>query len=335
MSAGLYAGLLRPALFALPADTSARLGEAALRAWPAWALADRLQRLSAPQPGLAMRFAGVEIASPVGLAAGFDKNADMLPALSRLGFGFLCVGTIMPKPRVGNPRPRLLRLPQQEGLRDSMGLPGKGCAHVVDRLRAYRRGGGRVPVFANVGGFTADELAETANRVAPHADAIELSLICPNIRRDGAPFDALGRLKAVLPRLDIDPGRVVLRVPNDVADEPDRFAALIEAAVAGGLGGLKVGGGSTTPEPRLASGAGTLHGAPIRRRALHNVALAGHVARGRIPIKGNGGIGSAADVRRMLAAGAVCVDLYTAFVYRGWTLARDIARELAADAPPG
>jgi dihydroorotate dehydrogenase len=200
------------------------------------------------------------------------------------------------------------------------------CAPIAPRCS-------RVPVFANVGGFTAAELAETANRVAPHADAIELSLICPNIRRDGAPFDALGRLAEVLPRLDVDPARIVLRVPNDVADVPERFAAMIEAADRGRA--RRAEGGRRQHRARAAPRCRRRHAArgPIRDRALGNVAFAARLARGRIAIKGNGGISCAADVRRMLAAGAVCVDLYTALVYRGWTLARDIARDLAAAGP--
>jgi dihydroorotate dehydrogenase (fumarate)/dihydroorotate dehydrogenase len=111
---------------------------------------------------------------------------------------------------------------------------------------------------------------------------------------------------------------------------PDRLAELIERCVEANVAGLKVAGGRPVPEPRLGAGQGTLHGRAIFDRALANVERAAKLARGRIPIKGNGGVSTGADALAMLHAGAVCVDIYSAFIYRGWSVARDINRELAA-----
>ena len=133
----------------------------------------------------------------------------------------------------------------------------------------------------------------------------------------------------IIKRIEGRTAAVIVRVPNDTTQVPDRFAELVETCVAAGIGGLKVGGGRRIQEPRLGSGIGTLHGRDIFDAALANVERAAAYARGRIPIKGNGGISTAADVLAMRRAGATCVDLYSAFVYRGWTIARDINRELA------
>jgi dihydroorotate dehydrogenase len=120
-----------------------------------------------------------------------------------------------------------------------------------------------------------------------------------------------------------------VRIPNDTARSDDRIAEMIELCVAAGVGGLKVGGGRPVAEPRLGVKQGTLHGRAIFDTAIENVARAAAFARGRIDIKGNGGVSSAGEVVAMLRAGATCVDLYSAFVYAGWTVARDINRELA------
>lgn len=322
----LYRTVLRPLLFGLSADTSHSLAQAALRWDLPWKVLAAAQGLEVRDPRLRTRFAGLDLPGPVGLAAGFDKNCDLLPALSSLGFGFLTVGSIMPEPRYGNPFPRIVRYKATDSLGDSMGVPSKGRAHAVERLRGFTSR--TVPIIANIGGFSAEALAAGFFDVEPHVDAVELSLMCPNVLAPGEVFDELQVLAEVLARIEARAKPVIVRVPNDTTQLPDRFAELIERCIAAGVDGLKVGGGRRMPEPGLGTGAATLHGRAIREAALANVEFAARVAQGRIPIKGNGGISSAADVLAMLRAGACCVDLYSAFIYEGWTIARDIHREL-------
>lgn len=284
------------------------------------------QGLEISDPRLRARFAGLELPGPVGLAAGFDKNCDLLDALSRLGFGFLTVGSIMPEPRFGNPFPRLVRYPQTESLADSMGVPSKGRAYAVERLRRFSRR--KVPVIANIGGFTAETIASGFLEVEPHVDAVEISLMCPNVLAPGEHFDELRLLKDVLRRIAGRSKPAIVRIPNDTTQSPDRMAELIERCIEAGVAGLKVGGGRRVAEPRLGTKQGTLHGGAIREAALANVELAARIARGRISIKGNGGLSTADDVLAMLRAGACCVDLYSAFIYEGWAVARNINRDL-------
>src|SRR5262245_11858740 len=322
----LYSAL-RPLLFRLAPDRSHALAHAALRVSAPWRLIAAASGLAVADPRLRTRFAGVELANPVGLAAGFDKNCELMASLSCLGFGFITVGTIMPQPRAGNPFPRLVRYPETESLADAMGLPGDGRDACVARLARFRER--RVPLFANVGGFTAAEIEDSFKAVEPHVEAVEISLICPNLP-PGESFDELALLADVLARIGDRRKGAVVRVPNDTARVPDRLAELVERCVAAGVEGLKVAGGRSVLEPRLATGQGTLHGRATFATALENVARTALIARGRIPIKGNGGVSTGADVIAMLHAGATCVDLYSAFVYRGWAVARMINRELIA-----
>ncbi len=186
-----------------------------------------------------------------------------------------------------------------------------------------------VPVFANIGGFSAETIAASFLAVEPHVDGIEISLMCPNLLRPGEHFDDIGLLREVLRRIEGRRKPAIVRVPNDTARTSDRLAEMIECCVEAGVEGLKIGGGRPVAEPRLGVKQGTLHGPPIFDAALENVTRAAGFARGRVAIKGNGGISSAGDVMAMLRAGASCVDLYSAFIYQGWRVARDINRELA------
>jgi dihydroorotate dehydrogenase (fumarate)/dihydroorotate dehydrogenase len=323
----LYDSFARPLLFRLSPDRSHALAHAALRVAAPWRAAAALGRWPVDDTSLRCTFAGVDLPNPIGLAAGFDKNCELVDALACFGFGFLTVGSIMPLPRYGNPFPRLVRYPQTQSLADAMGVPSRGRDYCVARLRAQRRT--RTPLFANVGGFTAAEIADSFLAVEPYVDAVEISLMCPNVK-PGEQFDEIRLLREVLVRIEARQKPAIVRVPNDTAVVPDRLAELIERCIASGVAGLKVAGGKPVPEPRLGTKQGTLHGRAIFERALANVERAAAIARGRIPIKGNGGVSSGADALAMLRAGATCVDTYSAFVYRGWGVARDINRELIA-----
>jgi dihydroorotate dehydrogenase len=322
-----YRNVARPLLFQLSPDRSHALAQFALRMSAPWRVLAAIEGLQVDDPRLRTRFAGVDLPNPIGLAAGFDKSCELIGALSHLGFGFLMVGSIMPEPRFGNPFPRLVRYPDTRSLADAMGVPSRGLAYCVAQLARVRER--NVPVFANIGGFSAETIAASFLAVEPHVDGIEISLMCPNLLRPGEHFDDIGLLREVLRRIEGRRKPAIVRVPNDTARTSDRLAEMIECCVEAGVEGLKIGGGRPVAEPRLGVKQGTLHGPPIFDAALENVTRAAGFARGRVAIKGNGGISSAGDVMAMLRAGASCVDLYSAFIYQGWRVARDINRELA------
>lgn len=322
-----YRKIARPLLFRLSPDQSHAVAQMALRWRMPWRAMAAAAQLEVDDPRLRTRFAGIDLPNPVGLAAGLDKNCELIGALSHLGFGFVTVGSIMPEPRFGNPFPRLVRYPETASMADAMGVPSRGLSYCVERLR--RVTGRKVPLFANIGGFTAEAIAQSFSAVEPYVDGIEISLMCPNLLRPGEHFDDIGLLRGILQRLGARRKPAIVRIPNDTARSSERVAEMIECCIAADVEGLKVGGGRPVAEPRLGVRQGTLHGPPIFEAALENVARAAKFARGRIPIKGNGGVSSADDVIAMLRAGATCVDLYSSFVYQGWSVARDINRQLA------
>jgi dihydroorotate dehydrogenase (fumarate)/dihydroorotate dehydrogenase len=322
--ADFYAAL-RPLLFQLSPDRSHALAHAALRWSGPWRALAAASGSAVADARLRTRFAGVELPNPVGLAAGFDKNCELIASLSCLGFGFITVGSIMPQPRPGNPYPRLVRYPQTESLADSMGVPSRGRDYCVEHLSRFHPH--PVPLFANIGGFSADEIATSFAAVEPHVDGVEISLMCPNLK-PGEAFDEIALLRDVLARIEGRRKPAIVRVPNDTVRSSDRLAELVERCVEVGVEGLKVAGGRAVMEAGLGTGQGTLHGRATFETALANVENTARLARGRIAIKGNGGVSSGADAVALLRAGATCVDLYSAFIYQGWDIARRINREL-------
>jgi dihydroorotate dehydrogenase (fumarate)/dihydroorotate dehydrogenase len=322
--ADFYA-VLRPLLFQLSPDRGHALAHAALRFGLPWRMLAAASGLAIADARLRTRVAGVELPNPVGLAAGFDKNCELIASLSCLGFGFITVGSIMPQPRPGNPYPRLVRYPQTESLADSMGVPSRGRDYCVEHLSRFHPH--PVPLFANIGGFSADEIATSFAAVEPHVDGVEISLMCPNLK-PGEAFDEIALLRDVLARIEGRRKPAIVRVPNDTVCSSDRLAELVERCIEAGVEGLKVAGGRAVAEPGLGTGQGTLHGRATFETALSNVENTARIARGRIAIKGNGGVSSGADAVALLRAGATCVDLYSAFIYQGWDIARRINREL-------
>ena len=322
--ADFYAAL-RPLLFQLSPDRSHALAHAALRFGLPWRMLAAASGLVIADARLRTRFAGVELPNPVGLAAGFDKNCELIASLSCLGFGFITVGSIMPQPRPGNPYPWLVRYPQTESLADSMGVPSRGRDYCVEHLSRFHPH--PVPLFANVGGFSADEIATSFAAVEPHVDGVEISLMCPNLK-PGEAFDEIALLRDVLARIEGRRKPAIVRVPNDTVRSSDRLAELVERCIEAGVEGLKVAGGRAVAELGLGTGQGTLHGRATFETALSNVENTARIARGRIAIKGNGGVSSGADAVALLRAGATCVDLYSAFIYQGWGIARTVNREL-------
>ena len=319
----VYESLVRPALFTLPPDLTHAIGHMALRPVLPWRMLAAAMAFDVDDPVLKTNFAGIDLASPVGLAAGFDKDCELIGALSVLGFGFLTVGSIMPQPRPGHPFPRLVRYTETESLANSMGLPSRGRDYCVARLAQL--GQRRVPVFANIGGFSAEEIAASLFAVEPHVDAIEISLMCPNMPRAGERFDDVGLLRNILARTQSRRKRTIVRVPNDTA-RSEHLAELIECCIEGGIDGIKVAGGRPVSEPRLGMKQGTLHGRAVFDTALDNVTRAAKLARGRIPIKANGGIrsgdGRPGDVarRRQLRRSLFGLHLSRAGASRGGSI---------------
>lgn len=318
--------LARPALFALDPEAAHRLTIAALRVAP--------RAGPAGQGALATEIAGIRFPNPVGLAAGFDKNAEVPDGILGLGFGFAEVGSITPRPQEGNPRPRLFRLKQDRAVINRMGFNNAGSAAARARLeRRARRGVVGINVGAN---------KDSTNRVADYlhgirtfadlADYLTVNISSPNTPglRD---LQAEGELAALLSaiageRRPGDPPVFLKVAPDLAAGDHER---IVRAALDHGIAGLIVAN-TTIGRPPLASRhageTGGLSGAPLHDPALAQLRRFRAVAGAELPLIGVGGIGNAAQAWQRIRAGASLVQLYSALVYEGPGLARRIVRGL-------
>ena len=323
--------LARPLLFSLDAEDAHQLG---LRAAGLAAL------FAARVPYAPVRAIGLEFPNPIGLAAGLDKNAEHIEALGALGFGFLEVGTVTPRPQPGNPRPRLFRLPERGALINRLGFNNVGLARFLDNVRRARWNG---VLGINIG-KNADTPAERAiddyelglKQAYPHASYITINISSPNTAglRNLQQADQLEALLTRLTRLR-EPlaDRYSRRVPLVVKVAPDLDAAQIEAIAVAvrrhGIDGVIATNTSVARDGvegvRHAAEAGGLSGAPIRARATEVLAALADRLQGEATLIGAGGIMTGADAAEKFRAGATLVQLYTGLVYRGPALIAECA----------
>jgi dihydroorotate dehydrogenase len=297
-------------------------------------------RLRYAHPALRCEVAGMAFANPLGLAGGFDKDGRYLAAMARLGFGFLELGTVTPRPQAGNQQPRLFRLPEDGALINRMGFNNAGAEALAARLRASGR---RLPIGVNIGKnrdtppeqAPADYLA-CLRALGPLADYFVVNVSSPNTPglRDLQRREALAEILALL---RAERTALGLRLPIFVKLSPDETPAQLEAALAvlldGGADGI-VATNTTTERPASLAGAarveaGGLSGRPLRARATATVRQIYRATGGRLPIIGVGGVEDAAGAYEKILAGASLVQLYTALVYQGPGLVAEILRGLA------
>lgn len=290
----------------------------------------------ADDPALAVHVLGKHFTNPIGLAAGFDKNAEAGPSLLRLGFGFVETGSVTPRAQPGNPKPRLFRLPEDQAVINRLGFNNGGLAVYLRNLMRLR--GRTIPLGANVGinKDNADPLRDypaLIEAVRPWVDYAVINVSSPNTPhlRD---LQAEDRLREILRAVSAVPDRppVLVKVAPDLL--PDALAAVVETCVAEGVQGLIVGN-TTISRPRglrsrLAGEAGGLSGRPLWPLSTAMLAHASLIARGRLVLIGTGGIFSGADVLTKLQAGASLVQLYTSFAYYGPALIPRLKAELLA-----
>jgi dihydroorotate dehydrogenase len=339
--------LLRPALFALEAETAHHLTLNALKALESVGLV----RPARPIPGCERDVMGIRFPNPVGLAAGLDKNAEYIDALGALGFGFIEVGTVTPRPQPGNPRPRLFRLPAADAVINRMGFNNLGVERLVQNVhRASWRGVLGINIGKNFETpleRAADDYVACLRKVYSLATYITVNISSPNTKglRDlqaSAQLEALlAALHAERQKLAQDYGRRVplaLKIAPDLADaEIGAIAELLERYAIDGViaTNTTIGRDGVTSLPHGGE-TGGLSGAPVKAKSTHVVRELARVLAGRIPVIGVGGISTGEDAREKIAAGASLVQLYTGLVYKGPALVREcIAALCGQDGAPG
>lgn len=330
--------LIRPLIHALDAETAHRLTIAALKMLPAGL---------PPEPDLPIRVAGLDFPNPVGLAAGFDKNAEVWRQMLGFGFGFVEVGTLTPRPQEGNPKPRLFRLSKDRAVINRMGFNNEGFAAALPRLpgeqsapaqlefklSARRPGIRGVNIGANKDSENRiGDYAEGARVMSGVADYLTVNISSPNtpglraLQSGEALKELLGGVMGAL----IAPKPVFLKVAPDL--ERDEIDAIARTAIDSGVSALIIANTTVSRPPlrsRFASETGGLSGAPLADLALEKLREFRAATGGALPLIAAGGIGDADQAYARIRAGASLVQLYSALVYEGPGLARRIAHGLA------
>ena len=320
---------LLPLLCRLPAETAHKLALTALER----GLVPAPVRGS--DPILRLRAFGRELANPIGLAAGFDKNARVFARIPALGFGFAEVGGITPLPQAGNPRPRLFRLVEDRALINRMGFNNDGLDTIARRLE--RHAGDGQFVAANLASNTnssdpLNDFVVLAKRLAPLVELLVVDVSCPNTA-NGKMFQRREPLRELLTRLGTVRGAtpMALKVSPDLTDEEK--SDIVELALAHGVDGMVVANTTIARPPTLRSAhkgeRGGLSGPPVKEMSRRLLGEVYRASRGKLTLIGVGGIESGADAYASIRAGASLVQLYTALVYRGPMQIPRIKAELA------
>ncbi|WP_303312341.1 quinone-dependent dihydroorotate dehydrogenase [Hymenobacter sp. BT730] len=342
----MYKTLLKPLFFQLDAERAHHL------------VFDNLKRMAQvpgglallrglydyQNPGLEREVFGLKFRNPVGLAAGFDKNAELTDELASLGFGFVEIGTVTPRPQPGNPLPRLFRLPQDEALVNRMGFNNAGAEAAAERLR-HRRSS--IIIGGNIGKNkdTPNEQAaqdyvacvEALHEVVDYFVVNVSSPNTPNLRQLQEREPLIQLLQQVQERNQAlpKPRPLLLKIAPDLSDSQLDDILLIARET--NLSGLVATNTTisranlrTAPEQVASLGAGGVSGQPLRQRATEVIRYLHRRSEGSLPIIGVGGIHSAQDALEKLEAGASLVQLYTGFIYEGPAVVRRINRALLA-----
>ncbi len=325
----IYTALFRPFLFRLSPERAQALAD--------WFLGRRLlmQALSpyfkCRDPRLRVSAGGLTFLSPVGMAAGYDKDCRFIDGLLSLGFGYVVAGTVTREARPGNPSPRLMRLPDRQSLINALGFPGKGLDAARAQLHRLqdRRGDRLEPVVVSIAGLTIDEFLDCHAALQPFCDAIELNISSPNtqgIRVFQEPQSFRDLLNAVNGQR-FKP--LFVKIPPYTDEEGrERVLALARIAVEEGVSGITAANTRPVEAPSLAMGQGGLSGRALLEDTLRIVADVRSEVGSDVAVHACGGISTADDALRALKAGADTVQLLTGLIYRGPGVAKAINRGL-------
>jgi dihydroorotate dehydrogenase len=309
------------------------------------------KRFTPDAAGLKRQLFGLEFRNPVGLGAGFDKNARYLRELDLLGFGFLEIGTVTPKPQAGNEKPRLFRLPADEALINRMGFNNDGVKIVADRLRSWRKTHPRTAAHQLIIGGNIGKNKSTPNEEAwkdyetcfrelfDCVDYFVVNVSSPNTPglRELQEKDALKKILSHLQTINNQqstPKPIMLKIAPDLTTE--QLGDVIELAVEIRLSGLVATnttidrqGLKTRKETLEQIGAGGLSGRPLVSRSTGIIAEISRKSQGSVPLIASGGIFTGEDALEKIGAGAHLIQVWTGFIYRGPSIVKDICMYLS------
>jgi dihydroorotate dehydrogenase len=320
-----YRWVIRPWLFRLPPEWAHRLTELALSIKPVWRF--NRTRFRIKDRILSRDLAGIYLSNPIGLAPGFDKQCKYLDTLSEFGFGYLVGGTVTPERRPGNQSPRLLRRTSEKALVNSLGFPSDGLSGIATRLEKFRPH--PVPIIVSIAALDVEGFLKCHRILEPLVEAIELNISSPNtegIKR----FQEPRQLFELLERINEHREKPIFVKMPPFLDEAGRgnVMEMLRQCVTAGVTGLTAINSIPVIESRLAAGRGGLSGQPIFEDMLSNIRELRREAGQALVINACGGISNGRDAITALEAGADTVQLYTAMVYQGPGVVRNIADEM-------
>jgi dihydroorotate dehydrogenase len=338
---GLLEAFVRPLLRLLDAEDAHRLAIRALKSPP-------YVKLVADDPRLAVRAFGLNFPNPVGMAAGFDKHAEVPDALLKLGFGFVEVGTVTPIPQVGNPRPRVFRLGRDEGVINRLGFNSEGAEAVLRRLAARADAGGIVGVNIGANKESADRIADYVHLIetfAPVVSYFSVNISSPNtpglreLQQARVFDDLLARVMEARARMSRQAGTtpVLIKIAPDLtlSELDDMVGAARKHRVDGMIVGNTTVRRPPTLRDRRASETGGLSGRPLFPLATRMLAETYVRVEGAFPLIGVGGIDSGATALAKIRAGASLLQLYSALVFHGLRLIASIKSDLSNELSRG
>jgi dihydroorotate dehydrogenase len=286
---------------------------------------------------------GLKFNNPVGLAAGLDKNGDYIDALGALGFGFVEVGTVTPRPQPGNPQPRLFRLTEHQAIINRMGFNNKGIDHLLEQVKQAKYPG---ILGINIGKNATTPIENAADdyliglrKAYSYADYITINISSPNTK-NLRQLQQGDEIKSLISTLKEEQGKLqqqhgsyvplVIKIAPDLSSEEIKHIAalLLEFEIDGVIATNTTISRNGVDNHPLASEPGGLSGAPLMQQSTAVVAALSNELQGKIPIIAAGGITSAADARKKLDAGASLVQIYSGLIYQGTQLLTDILREI-------
>jgi dihydroorotate dehydrogenase len=334
-------GLVRKVMFKMSGETSHELGLDMLGA------AERLSLLSyiAPKiPDCPVKVMGITFPNAVGLAAGLDKNGDYIDAFARLGFGFIEIGTVTPRPQAGNPKPRLFRIAEKQAIINRMGFNNKGVDHLIDQVKKAKFKG---VLGINIGkNFdtpvekAVDDYLICLNKVYQYATYITVNISSPNTPglRDLQFGDTLDELLAPIKTRQLELAKefgykpVLVKIAPDMDEENVRLVA--ETLIKNNIDGVIATNTTLSREGveghEFSAEAGGLSGAPLEDSATETVAALVSALNGKLPVIGVGGILDGAGAVEKIDAGAELVQIYSGFIFRGPELIRESVDAIAA-----
>lgn len=343
----MYKQIIRPLMFCLSAENAHKLTIGALRCagfipGAKWLMG---KIFAVKHPALEREVFGVKFANPIGIAAGFDKNAEVYNELSAMGYGFVEVGTVTPKGQPGNPRPRLFRLPNDKAIINRMGFNNHGMQNAIENLHHRRKG---TVVGANIGKNSLTPIEEAPSdylklfrNLYQYVDYFVVNVSCPNVAKVTSLQNKQSVMEILEPLFEFRRGQsqyrpILLKISPDLSDASvdDMTDVMIETP----LDGI-VATNTTTSRAGLSAdqktidaiGNGGMSGAPLTKRAVEVVRRVHERCQGRYPIIGVGGVMTVEDAKAMLDAGASLVQVYSGMIYNGPSFARQICKQLIAD----